>query len=132
MAVAPFGRRAGSKSKYTSENAVSDTEAWRGWWNAGPPAPGKPWTTKDGKVVPLPEMTDTHLANAIAFLERREAEGGEREWLALAWRHALLAELERRTILNADAPREGLPALPAGEEESARKALPPVEPPELE
>jgi hypothetical protein len=28
------------------------------------------WTTRDGTQIPVSEMTDSHLANAIAYLER--------------------------------------------------------------
>ena len=29
------------------------------------------WTTKDGTKIPIAEMTDTHISNAIAHLERK-------------------------------------------------------------
>lgn len=29
------------------------------------------WETKDGRKIPLKEMTDTHLVNTIAYLDRR-------------------------------------------------------------
>lgn len=33
-----------------------------------------PWRTKDGQEIPITEMTDSHLDNAIAYLERRVVE----------------------------------------------------------
>lgn len=30
------------------------------------------WTTKDGRRIPIREMTDQHLKNAIRFLERND------------------------------------------------------------
>lgn len=32
------------------------------------------WKTKDGKVVEIRDMTDSHLSNAIKFLERSQAD----------------------------------------------------------
>jgi hypothetical protein len=30
------------------------------------------WTTNDGRVIPVRHLTDSHLANCIRFMERRE------------------------------------------------------------
>ena len=36
------------------------------------------WTTREGKVIPLSEMSDTHLKNTIAMVERNQPE--LKEW----------------------------------------------------
>lgn len=33
------------------------------------------WTTKDGRDIPIEEMTDAHLLNTIRFVRRRAEEG---------------------------------------------------------
>lgn len=30
------------------------------------------WTTRDGRRIPLAEMTDTHLSNTLAMLRRKQ------------------------------------------------------------
>ena len=35
------------------------------------------WTTKDGKNIPIKDLTDGHLANIICMLERNQAERDE-------------------------------------------------------
>lgn len=35
------------------------------------------WQTKDGKVIPIKEMTDEHLEHTIRMIERREREDRE-------------------------------------------------------
>lgn len=39
---------------------------------------GLVWVTKDMKVIPIEEMTDTHLDNTIAMLERNKEIDDER------------------------------------------------------
>lgn len=35
--------------------------------------PPHTWKTKEGKVMPIPELTTPHLLNAIALMERRNS-----------------------------------------------------------
>jgi hypothetical protein len=61
----------------------------------------KSWTTRDGTVVPIKEMTNTHLINTIAYLFRiaeplknRYADQLEsRGWQALAYSDTTSAEI---------------------------------------
>jgi len=50
------------------------------------------WKTKDGTLIPLAEMEETHLKNCIAFFQRR---GGSEE----LWR-PLQKELDFRRFIN--------------------------------
>lgn len=40
------------------------------------------WTTKDGRDIPIEEMTDAHLLNTIRFVRRRAKEG---IWVVKWW-----------------------------------------------
>lgn len=37
------------------------------------------WTTKDGRQIPINEMTDAHLVNTIRMLVRQQAEEEQRK-----------------------------------------------------
>lgn len=39
--------------------------------------PNDAWKKKDGTLIPIAEMTDSHLQNAIAYYERKSAEHNE-------------------------------------------------------
>ena len=41
------------------------------------------WTTKDGKKIPIVEMSNTHLSNAIRMMERAQAKFEEDERRAM-------------------------------------------------
>lgn len=45
------------------------------------------WTMRDGTVIPISEMDDSHLFNAIAFLRRRNRAAVR----CMAWQNALSA-----------------------------------------
>jgi hypothetical protein len=49
-----------------------------------PPAPHV-WTTREGERIPVEQMTDAHLANAVAFLKRRIADLDEESDAAAGW-----------------------------------------------
>lgn len=59
----------------------------------------KLWLTRDGRVIPVREMTDRHLANSINMLRR----GGEGcfGWLAGDALEMLVEESERRKVVSA-------------------------------
>ena len=45
--------------------------------------PVKIWTTRDGQQIPLTEMSNSHLTNAIAYLERTAEERRDAQVWAL-------------------------------------------------
>lgn len=49
------------------------------------------WTTKDGKQIPIEEMTTSHIQNTIAFIKRTDETD-----LYLPWIKVFERELERR------------------------------------
>lgn len=51
------------------------------------------WKTRDGKSVPIDEMGDSHLANAIAMLVRVEARLRDTALAALAYAGSTSAEM---------------------------------------
>jgi len=56
------------------------------------PLPIHVWTTREGRQVPITEMTDAHLNSAIRFI-------ADREGLRAKWGTILLAERDRRDRL---------------------------------
>lgn len=49
------------------------------------------WTTRDGREIPIREMTDTHLANCIRILRGCAVDGTDGEFLDM-----MVDEVERR------------------------------------
>ena len=49
------------------------------------------WTTKDGRQIPVEEMTTSHITNTIAYLKRLDDEVYE------PWIDVFEEELKRRT-----------------------------------
>ena len=38
------------------------------------------WETKEGKSIPIKDMTDTHLVNTFNMLERNKAKAEQEDW----------------------------------------------------
>lgn len=61
------------------------------------------WTTFDGRKVPLKDMEDTHLANVIAYLVKRDFLG-DQEILAICRQIAQRRKLTDRFLDRAEIP----------------------------
>jgi len=62
------------------------------------------WKTREGVWVHIEDMTDTHLTNTIAYIERLAP---SLAWLEIdPWYRNMVAEWEHRDAMN-DIPREG-------------------------
>jgi len=57
------------------------------------------WTTSKGECIPIVQMTDDHLRNAMAYLERTAADRWDRDVMAaLGGVNPLLGEMARWQI----------------------------------
>ena len=55
------------------------------------------WIQKDGKAIPIKEMTGSHIRNAIAMIDRNFSHYDDlTAEVAVAWRAAMKKELARR------------------------------------
>lgn len=80
----------------------------------------KTWTTKDGREIPLVEMADSHVINAVRFFRARAtviallaAEPVTEPHAALKreqWSMTMRGVLRRLRVIEAEASRRGLDA----------------------
>lgn len=64
------------------------------------PASNQEWKTRDGQVIPIADMEDSHLINSMLYLHRRRDEGSDHK-KAWSWQRivTLAEEMQRRRLL---------------------------------